>query len=141
MTQWAILLPVCVQVLLTFVVLGWMGIARIRAIQTGIVQTKDIALDQNAWPANIRAIANCYRNQFELPVLFYLVVVVALIAAKVSALMVALAWMFVGSRIVHAGVHTTNGNVRRRFLAFLGGVFILLAMWLVLLLRVMLEGA
>lgn len=140
MSQWAILLPVFVQVLLTLVLLGWMGVMRVRAIQAGAVRTKEIAVDQNAWPANVRAVANCYRNQFELPVLFYLIVMVALMTSKVSTLMITLAWMFVGMRIVHAGIHASNSNVRRRFFAFLGGVFILLAMWLVLMLQIVLEG-
>jgi hypothetical protein len=120
--------------------LSWTGIVRVRAIRTGAVQTRDIALDPQAWPANIRAIANCYRNQFELPVLFYLAVIVALITNKVSVLMIVLAWVFVASRIVHAGIHTRNKNVRHRFFAFAGGVLTLLIIWLVLILRVVFEG-
>ena len=140
MTQWAILLPIFAQVLLTFVLLGWTGVVRVKAIRGNVVRPEDIALDQNGWPDPARRVANCFRNQLELPLLFYLACIVALMTAKVSLVMIVLSWLFVALRIVHAAIHVTNNNVQNRFLAFAGGVLVLLAIWLMLILRIIFEG-
>ena len=86
------------------------------------------------------ALATATATQLELPVLFYLVVIVSLLTNKVSAVMVALAWLFVLLRIVHAAIHVTNNDVPRRFFAFAGGVLTVSVMWLMVMARIILEG-
>jgi hypothetical protein len=125
----ALLYPVFVQVLLTFVLLLAMGKARVDALKAKEVRVKDIALGQQAWPSKPTQIANCFHNQLETPVLFYAVVAFALILQAVTPVMVGLAWCFVGTRIIHALIHTGSNNVNLRFTAFLAGVGLLMAMW------------
>lgn len=134
----AILLPVFVQVALTFVLLFWMGGARVACIRRGERRVADIALGQPNWPPRVQQISNAYHNQSQLPVLFYVLVLLALEARKADLLFVALAWLFVLSRIVHAAIHTTSNHVGRRFQAFLFGAVVLLVMWIVFALRVLL---
>ena len=50
-----ILLPVFVQVALTFALLFWMASARTRAVRRGETKIRDIALGQPAWPARAHA--------------------------------------------------------------------------------------
>jgi len=69
-------------------------------------------------------------------VLFYVLVVLALITRKADMVFVVLAWMFVASRLVHAYIHTTSNKVLRRFQAFVVGVLILAVMWIIFGLRV-----
>jgi hypothetical protein len=52
----------------------------------------------------------------------------------------ALSWLFVGSRLLHALVHVTTNAMGRRFVLFLAGALILLAMWIVLLVEVLASG-
>lgn len=136
-----LLIPVFVQVGLTFVLLFWLGPARVGALRRGEVQLKDVALGQSAWPDPITQIANAHNNQYQLPVLFYVVVLTALATGKADTALVAAAWLFVSSRIAHAGVYVTDNDVPRRFRAYVVGAFTLLAMWIWLAVRVIVEGA
>ena len=95
------------------------------------VRVGDISLGQKAWPTKPTQIANTYSNQFELPVLFYAVVTLALITRQADFLFVVLAWVFVASRLVHAAIYTTTNNIMRRFQAFVFGALVLMAMWIV----------
>jgi hypothetical protein len=132
-----ILLPVYVQVALTFILLIWMGGSRLSTLRAGEVKVKDIALGERNWPTRILQIQNSYHNQFERPVLFYVLVVLALITRKADMLFVVMSWMFVASRLVHAAIHMTSNKVPLRFQAFVVGVLILAAMWVILGIRVL----
>lgn len=127
----AVLAPVFVQVLLTFAILLWLGRLRVNAIRQGIVSIRDVALDQAAYPAQIQQVANSFRNQFELPVLFYLVSLLALFTARSGLTLVILAWVFVVSRILHALIHVTTNNVPRRSATYTVGAAVLMLMWIV----------
>ena len=97
---------------------------------------RDIALGERNWPTRIQQIANAYHNQFELPVLFYALVALALFTRKADLLFVVMSWMFVASRLVHAAIHTTSNKVSLRFMAFLVGVLILMVMWIIFAVRI-----
>ncbi|HST94419.1 MAG TPA: MAPEG family protein [Microvirga sp.] len=125
-----VLLPVFVQVALTFLLLMWMGRSRIASLRAGDVKVRDVALGERSWPTRIQQIANSYHNQFELPVLFYAIVALALITRKADLVFVVLSWLFVASRLVHAVIHTTSNKVSQRFAVFLVGVIVLMAMWI-----------
>ena len=133
----AILLPVYVQVALTFILLLWMGSSRLRSLRTGEVKVKDVALGERNWPSCILQVQNAYHNQFELPVLFYVLVTLALFTRKADMLFVVMSWMFVTSRLVHAAIHTTSNKMALRFQAFVVGVLILAAMWVIFGIRVL----
>ena len=133
----AILLPVYVQVALTFILLLWMGSSRLGSLRTGEVKVKDIALGERNWPSRILQVQNAYHNQLELPVLFYVLVTLALFTRKADMLFVVMSWMFVTSRLVHAAIHTTSNKVALRFQAFVVGVLILAAMWVIFGIRVL----
>jgi hypothetical protein len=134
----AILFPVFVQMLLTFALLLAMGHARSRAVGSGSVQMSDIALDSSRWPDETRKFSNCYSNQFELPVIFYVLCLAALQTANADYLMVVLAWAFVISRFVHAYIHTGSNVVRRRGAVFALGFLLLLIMLVILAVRLLL---
>ena len=137
MTIDAILLPLFVQVGLTFFLLFWMGRVRVGALRNREVTMRDIALGQPAWPERPTQIANAFHNQLELPLLFYVLVILALFTRKTDMFFVVLAWMFVTSRLVHAGIHVTSNDVQRRFAAFAVGAVILLIMWIVFATRIL----
>jgi hypothetical protein len=96
---------------------------------------RDIALGERAWPAKVTQVANAFHNQFETPVLFYVLCGVATAIGATGTLMAVLAWGWFASRLVHTGIHVTSNRIRYRFYAFLVGVLILIVMWAVLLVR------
>src|SRR5690349_11817930 len=97
----AILLPVFVLVGLTFILLALTGNRRVRSPQAGEGQVADIALGERNWPKRALQFQNAFHNQFEMPILFYLLVAFALITRKADMLFVVMSWMFVASRLVH----------------------------------------
>jgi len=138
----SLLLPVFVQVGLTFGLMLWMASQRVTAITSGAVRPKDISLREPNWPERATQIANAFHNQLELPMLFYVVVALILTTRTNSIEFVVLAWAFVVSRLVHAYIHTGSNRVDRRFYAMLAGMLILVAMWLTFAVRVLLaQGA
>lgn len=132
----AVLLPVFVQVGLTFALLLWLGQSRVAALRAGEVKMVDVALGERNWPKRLLQIQNSYHSQFEMPVLFYALVVLALITRKADMLFVVMSWMFVASRLVHAYIHTTSNMMVWRFQAFRAGALILLIMWIIFALRI-----
>ena len=67
MTVQMVLLPVFVQVALTFAMLFWMASARTRSVKSGETKIRDIALGQSAWPTRAQQISNNYASQFQFP--------------------------------------------------------------------------
>lgn len=137
----ATLLPVFVQVALTFAVLFRLGAVRLKAIRAGGLVREEVVLGDTGWPPIVRQASNCFRNQFELPVLFYVLVVLALLTRQTSDLFLVLAWLFVISRIVHAYVYVTSNHIGWRFGAFAFGALVLLAMWVLFALAILLAPA
>lgn len=137
----ALIGAVLVQVLLTFVLLYWLGIARARSARRGEVRVKDVALSSVPWPDRLKQIGNAYQNQLEVPVLLYVAALLAIAAGVVDAFVVGLAWAFVALRIVHAAIHVTHNVVIRRFQVFVAGVVVLSVMWFYIGLRVLASGS
>lgn len=128
LTKW-LLLPAFVHVALVFFIGGRMGRARFQAARAGAVKVKDIAADNTRWPDAVRKIGNSYQNQFELPVLFYALLPLLIVTEKVDWLSVALAWVFMASRLLHAAIHIGPNIVIQRFRAFLFGFVVIVTMW------------
>jgi hypothetical protein len=133
-----VLLPVFVLVGLTFVLLLWMAGARRGALVGGETKIRDIALGQPNWPAGATQIGNCYANQFELPLLFYVLIALALPLRHADLIIVLLSWVFVVLRFVHAGIFVTSNDLGQRSSVWLAGVLVLLAMWIYFALKILL---
>ena len=134
----AILLPMFVQVVLTFVLLFWMTILRLRVLRRGEVRPQQVALREPAWPAHVLQIGNAFHNQVELPILFYVVVLLALTTETLDVVLYLLSWMFVLSRLVHAYIHVTSNRLDRRTAVFLVGAIALALMWVIVVARIVL---
>ncbi len=136
----ALLAAVFAHMGLTIVLLFRMGYMRLRAVQRREVRVGDIALGQQAWPEAVTKVSNAFRNQLELPVLFYVLAIIAILTRQADHVMVALAWVFVVLRLIHAIIHTTNNNVLNRFRTYVAGAVVLAAMWGYLAVRILLAG-
>jgi hypothetical protein len=119
------------------VMLGLTGYSRRASVRSGETKIKDIALGEPNWPKHVTKVGNSYNNQFQLPVLFYMVVILAYVVRKADLVFVILSWLFVATRLVHAYIHVTSNHVGRRFNAFASGFAVLAAMWLIFAVRVL----
>jgi hypothetical protein len=80
-------------------------------------------------PASSVTVANNLINQFELPVLFHVLCLALFVTNGVNYLTLALMWLFIATRYVHAFVHLTSNNLRHRSRMFFLGAVILLVAW------------
>ena len=126
------LIPVFIQVALTFALLFWMGAWRVWLLQTRRVKVSAIALGQPGYPDGPTKIARSFQNQLETPILFYAVVAFAAVAGMISRGFVTVEWVFVAFRLAHAGVHVTTNFVPLRFLMFCCATAALLVLWVML---------
>jgi hypothetical protein len=133
-----VLLPVFVLVGLTFALLLWMTTARTRALTGKEIRFKDIALGQPNWPERATQIGNCFNNQFELPLLLYVLIALALPLRHADLFIVLMSWVFVVTRFAHAGIFVTSNNIQQRSLAWFAGTLVLLAMWIYFALKLLL---
>ncbi len=136
MTPATVLAPVFAVVLLAFLLLMWMGYLRVGAVLRGQVRMPDIALSEEPWSRQAKQASRAFSNQFELPVLFYIAAILALVTATADAWFVGLGWLFAASRYLHALVFVTTNNVPRRAAAYSLGFAALGLMWLLIGLRV-----
>ena len=141
MSVTSLLLPVFVQVGLTFALMVWMAKERGGALRSGTVQPRDIALRQPNWPSRATQVANCFHNQLELPVLFYVLAAFILITRTNDIIFVGLAWVFVAARLFHAYVHTGANDVDMRAKAMAVGAITLMVMWVIFAVRILSAGA
>jgi hypothetical protein len=133
-----VLLPLFVEIILTFMLLAGMGVLRNRDLRDGAVTARSIALREPNWPARTTQVANAFANQFELPVLFYVLTILEIITRHADLVFVVLAWVFVLSRIGHAYIHTSGNVVTQRGAVYGIGMLVLVVMWLIFMVRIML---
>ena len=133
-----VLLPVFVMVGLTFFLLLWMASARGQAFKTREASYEDVARGEAKWPAGAARVGDCFSNQFEVPVLFYVLIALALPLRHADLFIVLMSWVFVVTRFAHAGIFVTSNNVRQRGMAWFSGVLVLLAMWIYFALKMLL---
>jgi hypothetical protein len=132
-----VLLPVFVQIGLTFALLIAMATTRGHALAGG-TKPGDIALGQPNWPVRATQFGNCFANQFELPILFYVLIAFALPLRHADLFIVLMSWVFVVTRFAHAGIFVTSNELRHRANAWLAGAVVLLAMWIYFALKILL---
>jgi hypothetical protein len=119
------------MVTLTFAVWVCMYATRFREMARKNLDPQDLStpgkalalLTESSGPA-----AN-FRNLFELPVLFYVAVLITLILLIQDAWLVSLAWAYVILRTVHSFIHCTYNNVRHRFTAYAASCLVLFMFW------------
>ena len=125
--------PAVAMVALTFVVWLRMYFRRIAQMKRERIHPQAVATSaQAAAKLTDSAAADNFRNLFELPVLFYLALVVAAQAGQVTVTTLVLAWAFVALRVLHSAIHCGYNKVYHRFYAYLAGGVVLWILWAVL---------
>jgi hypothetical protein len=113
----SILWPMLAQIGWTFLLYVWLTIARAQAVRRGEVVYGDFARHEE--PHHVARITYNLANQFELPVIFYTLVVLLIALNKVTMIDIAAAWVFVAGRVAHTLVQTLTDNVLLRGQVFL----------------------
>ncbi|MDT8320381.1 MAG: MAPEG family protein [Xanthomonadales bacterium] len=126
-----LLLPLLAQVLLTFTVWVYLYVRRLleirhKGIHPQALQDRSVSqaiFSDSAGPSNN------LQNLFEMPLLFYVAVLLSLTLMVQDAMLVRLAWGFVVLRTLHSIVHCSYNRVMHRFVAYAFSCLFLLFIW------------
>lgn len=105
--------PLLAQIGWTFMLYAWLTVARKRAVDGGRIEYSGFVLGRDE-PLEVARITRNLANQFELPTIFYAVVVLLVVRGQATVWDVAAAWVFVAGRIAHTLVQTLTDNVPLR---------------------------
>ena len=131
MTQDAIFSPFFATVFLTFLVWVYMYIRRISLITSIKISPKDLSVPgtlAQISPPSVSNPSDNFKNLFEIPVLFYALVLYLFVTKQVDTVYVNTAWIFVLFRALHSAVHCTFNLIMLRFYLYL---FATLAVWFI----------
>ena len=81
-------------------------------------------------PPGVATPSDNLKNLFELPTIFYALILCPYVTGTVDAVQLMAAWAFVGFRVMHSAVHCTFNLVPLRFLLYVAGA---LTLWFMLL--------
>jgi hypothetical protein len=129
MNQTAIFWPMLAQVLLVYIVYAVMRRRRYGAVRSGEAKAGQLKT-RSSEPESSVTVANNLSNQFELPVLFYVLCLALHVTNGINYLTLALMWIFVVSRYLHALIHLTINRLVLRSRAFFVGAVVLAVAWI-----------
>jgi hypothetical protein len=132
-----VLLPLFLEVILTFALLFSLAPLRTRDVSSGVTRPEDIALREPNWSQRSLQVGYSYSNQFELPVLFYVLTILAYFTRHAGVLFVVMAWVFVIFRYLQAYVHVTSNKVRLRGAFFGVSALVLAIMWIIYIVQIL----
>jgi hypothetical protein len=131
MAQQAIFGPFFAQMFLTLLVWVHMYVRRFSFMRSSRISPNQLAvpgvLAQLAPPA-VSYPSDNLKNLFEMPVIFYALVLYLFAARQVDNVYLIAAWIFVSFRFLHSAVHCTINIVMIRFYLYLTST---LALWFI----------
>ena len=139
MTIQEVLLPLFLEVILTFLLLFWLAPQRTRDFSSGVARPENVALREPNWSQRSLQVGYSYSNQFELPVLFYVLTILAWVTRHADLIFVVLAWIFVIFRYLQAYVHVTSNQIRLRGAFFGVSALVLAIMWVIYIVEMLIS--
>ena len=115
------------QIVITIYCYSAMSKARVAAVRGNRVQPDNYTAPTDE-PEDLRVYTRAVANQFEMPVVFYVLVLAALMATTASWITVALAWIYVILRGIHAREMIGDNTVLKRRKIFIQSARIILLM-------------
>lgn len=130
MASASIFWPMVAMVALTLVVMLLMARERLGQLRRLRLHPQAVATSaQMAARVTDTRCADNFRNLFELPVLFYLALIVAAATDLATPVTLVLAWLFVALRVLHSAIHCTYNKVMHRFMVYAVGGLVLWILW------------
>lgn len=116
---------------LVSLVMGLMLIARVTALRAKKVKMSQFCLmELDGAPKFVSRTSRCFINLFEMPVFFYIAVLLLLQFNLETSYTLILAWCFVGFRALHAAIFIAYNNVQHRLVAFAIANTFLVLLWI-----------
>ena len=123
--------PMFTLVCWTLIILLRIAFKRLLPIARGQLSTEDFRVGESSRvPQDIQLANRNLVNLLEVPVLFYLAVLLSISAPLSSPLLLPLAWLYVALRIAHSLIHISYNHVIHRLIAFASSNLVLLVLWI-----------
>lgn len=129
--------PALAMIFWIFVVGVIMAMRRKEAFTSGAVKPADVCISNERYPTPARLAAANFSNQFESPVLFFVLLLIAMHVGATSYVMAALAWLFVATRVVHTLIHIGPNKLPVRGAVYGVGFLALIGLWIGVLIAVL----
>ena len=121
--------PVMAQLLIPILVLLLNGKRKSADVKSGNFDREKAAMNNEAWSKPVVLTSKSLANQFQLPVIFYVLCLVLASIDAVTMTILVVAWIFVVTRYVHAYVHVSTNYVPVRMRVFLLGALSLVVLF------------
>lgn len=128
MSTTAIFWPVLVQMALTFLIYFKIFPTRVGLIKSGQAKSSDFRTYENEHPES-RKVSRAIANQYESPVIFYALCVIAFVTQNADTVLLVLAWGYSIVKVVHVYLHITKNRLRYRQPVFTVAFFLLILMF------------
>ena len=127
--------PVFAMIILTFVVM-----VKMRIVMTKYVKSKELSfgyfkLYRGEVPEEVDQARHNFKNLFEMPVLFYLLVALIYSTNNLNLFDLIFAWFFVFFKYIHAYIRMTSNYVPNRAKIFILSLVPLLCGWINLIIN------
>lgn len=129
--------PALAMILWIFVVAVILMLRRKDAFASGAVKTSDVSLSTERYPVPARLASANFSNQFETPVVFFALIMLAMEVGATGYAMAALAWLYVATRVIHTLIHIGPNKLPLRGAVYGVGIIALFGMWIGVLLAVL----
>ena len=137
MSKTLILYPFISMILLTLFLYVQNYLVNRKAIKNGIVKFSYLKDYKSDVPSYITISRQTLKNQFELPIFFYLLILMALIFDKVDLVDLIFSWIFVISRYIHCYIRLGYHNIIHRAYIFEIGMLALVIWWILFLYNIL----
>jgi hypothetical protein len=136
MEQQLIFAPMGALAFLTLGVLSFVPLRRFAAGRAGQVEADDFKFGESPRvPGEVSIPNRNMMNLLELPLLFYVACLMYYVAGRVDGLVLAVAWTYVGLRVVHSLIHLTYNKFMHRLVPYAVSNIVLLVFWVLFFIR------
>lgn len=134
-----ILMPAIALAAVTFVVWCWMYFTRLRYMRANRIDPNSIATRERGASLlePVAGPSDNLRNLFEMPVLFYVLIILLFDTGHASSGFVSAGWAFVALRTLHSAIHCTYNDVTHRFTVYALSSMVLWGMWTAFAIRLL----
>lgn len=130
-----IVYPAFAVVLLTIIAAVKMRLILSKYVNSKEVKFKYLKVYEGSVPEDLEQARQHYKNYFELPVLFYVLLIFIYATDNLNQYDIVLAWFFVFFKSVHSYIRMTSNYVPFRATAFVLSFFVLFCGWLNFIIR------
>ncbi|QEL21889.1 hypothetical protein FQV39_04320 [Bosea sp. F3-2] len=128
--------PTLALILWIFIVGVILMLRRKEAFTSGAVRPEDVTVSTERYPVPARLASANFSNQFETPVVYFALIMLAMEVGATGYAMALLAWLYVATRVIHTFIHIGPNRLPVRGAVYGIGIIALFGMWLGILLAV-----